>query len=110
MVRKCRLVGEDRQLAGLGALQLAVDADDVAQVEALGQGPVLVAHLALADQHLDPSGPVADVEEDQLAGAALQHDAAGGADRRAVLLRRLAFLGGRLDDDFALAGADLADG
>ena len=35
-----QLLGEDRQLAGLGAPQLAVDADDVAQVEALGQCPV----------------------------------------------------------------------
>ena len=62
-----QLLGEDRQLAGLGALQLAVDADQVAQVEALGQGPVLLAHLAAADEHLDLAGPVADVDEDQLA-------------------------------------------
>ena len=48
----------------------------------------------------------------QLARPALEHDAAGGADLRTVLLRRpgrLA-LGGRLDDDLVLAGANPVDG
>ena len=88
---KMQLLGEDRQLAGLGALQLAIDADQVAQVEALGQGPVLVADLAAADEQLDLAGPVADVDEDQLALLALQDDAAGGADLGTVL-RRLALI------------------
>ena len=70
-----QLLGEDRQLARLRAPQLAVDADDVAQVEALGELPV-VADLLLADEELNLAGPVADVDEDQLAAGSLQHDAA----------------------------------
>ena len=77
-----QLLGEDRQLAGLRAAQLAIDADDVAQVEALGQRPV-VADLLLADEELDLAGPVADVDEPQLALVAMQHDPAGSAHLRA---------------------------
>ncbi len=32
-----QFLGEDRQFAGLGPLQFAIDADDVAQIETLGQ-------------------------------------------------------------------------
>ena len=67
-MRKCTVGGEDRQLAGSRAVQLAVDADDVAQVEALGQLPVLLADLLLADEHLDRAGPIVDVDEHRLAG------------------------------------------
>ena len=106
-----QVLGEDRQLARLGPLQLAVDADDVAQVEALGQGEVLVAHLALADHHLDRAGPVADLEPMDLARGTAQHDSPGRADLRAMLFGRLAGLAvaGRLDGDFAFPGADFAD-
>ncbi len=79
-----QLLGEDRQLAGLGALQLAFDADQIAQVEALGHGPVLIADLVAADEHLDLAGPIANIEEDQLASLALQHDPAGRADLGAM--------------------------
>ena len=75
-----QLLGEDRQLAGLRAAQLAIDADDVAQVEELGQSPVLLADLRLADEKLDPTGPVLDVHEPQLALVALQHDPTGRSD------------------------------
>ena len=75
-------LGEDRKLARLRAAQLAVDADDVAQVEALGQLPI-VAHLLLADEELNLARHVADVDELQLALVAMQHDAAGGANLRA---------------------------
>ena len=108
---KVQLLGEDRQLAGLRALQLAVDADHVAQVEALGQRPVVLADLAAADEELNLAGPIADVDEDQLALLALQHDPAGGPHLGTVL-RRLALLRARrdrLDRDLALAAANLAD-
>ena len=45
--QQLQVLGEDGQLALHGPLQFAVDADDVAQVETLGQGEVFVAHLAL---------------------------------------------------------------
>ena len=77
-----QLLGEDRQLAGLGAPQLAVDADDVAQVEVAGQRKALVADLLLADEQLDLAGPVLDVDEPQLARVALQDDAPRCADLR----------------------------
>ena len=110
LVRKWTSRGEDRQFADLRAAQLAVDADQVAQVELLRQFPVLLAHLVHADRHLDAAGPVVQIEEDQLPGPAQEHDPARRADRRTVELGRLAGLGGRLGDDLALAGADFADG
>ena len=48
--KKMEPFGEDRQLARLGALQLAVDADQIAQIKAFGQGPILLAHLSAADK------------------------------------------------------------
>ncbi len=102
--------GEDRQFAGPRAAQFAVDADQIAQVETLRQGPTLLADLPLAEQYLQLARPVADVEEDRLAGAALEHDAAGGADLRTVLPLVPLALGRRLDDDFAFAGANPGDG
>ena len=92
--QELQVLGEDRQLALHGPLQLAVDADDVAQIEALGQGEVLLAHLVLADHHLDRAGPVADLQPVDLARGAAEHDSAGGPDLRAVLLGRVAGLAG----------------
>ena len=62
--------GKDRQFAHLRADQFAVDADQVAQVELLGQFPILIAHLVHADRHLDSAGPIVQVEEDQLSSPA----------------------------------------
>ena len=110
--QEMEVLDEDRQLAGPRPLQLAVGADDVAQVEAPRQRPVRLADLLLADEQLDVARPVADVGKDQLAGGALQHDASGGADLGPALLGWLARLAvaDRLDDDLRLPGADLADG
>ena len=87
LVRKCSCSAKIVSSPVFVRLQLAVDADDVAQVEALGQCPV-VADLLLADEELDLAGPVADVDELQLALVAMQHDAAGGPDLRADAFRR----------------------
>ena len=65
--------------------QFAVDADDVAQVETLGQGEIRVAHLILADHHLDRAGPVADLEPMDLARRPPQHDSPGRAHLGAAL-------------------------
>ena len=46
----------------------------------------IVADLLLADEELDLAGHVANVDEDELAGVALEDDAAGGADLGAVHL------------------------
>ena len=72
--------GEDRQLARLGAPQLSVDPHDVTQVEAVGQVPIFLADLILPDEELYPSGPVLNIDESQLAGIALEHDAARHAN------------------------------
>ena len=69
-----QVLGEDRQLALHGSLELAVNADDVAEVEALGQGEVLVADLALADHHLNGAGPIADLQPMGLARGPPQDD------------------------------------
>ena len=58
----------------------AVDADQVAQVEHLGQRPALLADLLLADHDLDLAGPVPDVEEVHLALPAALDDAPGRLD------------------------------
>ena len=63
----------------------------------------VVADLLLADEELDLAGPVADVDEHQLALVALQHDAAGGADLRADHFAG-ALLGEPLAEVEALAG------
>jgi hypothetical protein len=76
-------LGKDRELAGLGAPQRAVDADDIAEVEALSQLPI-GAHLDLADEELKLPGHVANVDEQQLPGVSGQDNAPrgpyGGAD------------------------------
>ncbi len=80
--QKRELFGEDGQLAGLGVAEAAVDADQVAQVELFDQAPAEIADLLLADEDLDVVGPVAEVEEDDLALPAPEHDPAGDADGR----------------------------
>ena len=73
-------LGEDGQLAGPGQAQAAVDADQVAQVQLRGERPAGLAHLVLADHHLDRPGPVADLEERDLALPSLQDDPPGDPD------------------------------
>ena len=99
------LRGEDGQLAGLGVSERAVHADQVAQVQQLGEVPGLVADLLLADEDLDALGPVAELEEDDLPLPAPEHDPAGHADGgsglglltfRGLRHRQLAHAGDRL--------------
>ena len=78
--RNVQRVGEDRQLAGLGLAQVAVHAEQVAEVELLGQCPAGFADLLLADIDLNPAGPILEVEEKDLAHATPLHDPAGGTD------------------------------
>ncbi len=105
-----QLVGENRQLALLRVLQLAFDTDQIAQIEALRQRPVLLPDLLLADIELNLSGPIADVGEDELARVAHEHDAAASTDSRAMLLAVPLPGGRRVSDNFAFAAADFADG
>ena len=86
--QKGQLFGEDGQLAGLGVAQAAVDTDQVAQVELVDQAPAEVADLLLADEDLDVVGPVAKIEEDDLALPAPEHDPPGDAHGRAGLVAR----------------------
>ena len=69
------------ELAGLGAAEGSFDADDVAEVEQLGDFPALGDHL-LAEAELEVAGAVADGQEHQVPEDAVQHDAAGGAEGR----------------------------
>ena len=84
--QKGQFFGEDGQLAGLGMAKAAVDTDQVAQVELVDQAPAEVAHLLLAHEDLDVVGPVAEVEEDDLALPAPEHDPPGDTHRRARLV------------------------
>src|SRR5690606_34859529 len=120
----------DRKLAGLRAAERAIDADKIAQVETLCEFPVLFAHLLLADEELDAARPILDIDEEQLALVAQEHDAAGRADGGtddfsaagigeplAEVEPFLAQLGGHVDGvacgglefDFACSRADIAD-
>src|SRR5262249_42478384 len=96
--------GEDGQLAPLRLAESAVHAQQVAQVELLGEGPPLLANLLLADIQLDaarpvenlarlvfpfeisggtahhrPTRPVHDVKKNDLGFDSPRHDASGGA-------------------------------
>ena len=66
-----RLAHRERQLAALGHVEVAVDADDVADVEVLDPPEGLLAEVVDPGVGLDRAGQVADVEEDGLAVAAL---------------------------------------
>ena len=97
---KLEVRDEHRQLAGLRPAEPAVDADQVAEVEAVDDLPDLGADLLLAEHQLDAAGAVVQVDEDQAAGVPQEHDPAGNADGRPVV--------GRLLDPLA-AGPDLGD-
>ncbi len=73
------LAGKDRKLARLRAAQLAVDANDVAQIKALHQRPI-ISNLLLSDEKLNLARHIADVDELELALVAMQDDATGCAD------------------------------
>jgi hypothetical protein len=66
-----RLPHRERQLAALRHVEVAVDADDVTDVEVLDPPERLLAEDVDAGVGLDRSGQVADVEEGRLAVAAL---------------------------------------
>src|SRR5262245_37551269 len=73
--QEMKLLGKDRELTRLGVRELAIDADDVAQVETFGQGPTFLSDLRLAHQKLNVAGPVLDVDEPQLASVPRKDDA-----------------------------------
>ncbi len=103
--------GKNCQFAGAGVLQLAVHADDIAQVEQEGQLPILGADLVLADHDLDSAGPVLQVQKNQLPFFPLQHDASGSPHLRSGLLGLSLGLvrGRRRGNDFLLPLANLVD-
>ena len=107
--QEVQVLDKDRELAGLRPLQLAIDTDDVPQVEALGQVPVLFADLVAADEQLDLPRPIADLEKNQFSGWPLQHDPPCGSDLRAMLDRLALAFGSRLGDNLRLAIANLGD-
>ena len=70
------LAHADRQLAAFGHVEVALDADHVADVELFDPLEGLLAERVAAGVGLDRAGDVADVEEDDLAVAALAGDPA----------------------------------
>ena len=70
----------DRQLAGAGADDRAVGADQVAEVEVRQAAELLLAEHVLPAEQLDAPGAVDEVEERGLALPAARGDAAGHAD------------------------------
>jgi len=61
---------------------LAVDSDQIGQIELAGQRKSFLADLLLADEQLDSARPVLDVHKPQLARIPLQDDATRRADVR----------------------------
>ena len=78
--RKVRLDAKTVSSPVLVYPERPVDADQIAQVEQFDQVPAQVADLLLADEDLDPLGPVAEVEEDHLPLPAPEHDPPGHPD------------------------------
>ena len=80
-------VCENRQLAGLGLLELSIDADNVPQIQAFHNGPVLLAQEPSGKKQLDAAGPILDVEEPHLLALnPLKRDTPRNPDLRAVHL------------------------
>ena len=109
---------EDGQFAALRLLEFAVDADQVAEVDAEREFPGLFGNLVFPDHNLDFAAPILNRPENELSLFALEHHATGDADLRAARrdfgARRGAFVFRRefdrfADDDFAFASADVAD-
>ena len=69
----------DRQLAALGHVEVALDPDQVADVEVFDPVERLLPERVDAGVGLDRAGEVADVEEDRLAVASLSDQAPGDA-------------------------------
>ena len=102
--RQAAFFHPDRDLAGLGLAQLAGGADDVAEVEQLGQGPLL-GQQALAQAHLDRAGAVAQGDEDQLADVPQQNDSARGPGPLTLIAVLVPRLDGRGRLDVVVAGS-----
>ena len=79
---KMQPLGKDRQLAGRVRLQLSVHADDVSEVDAPHELPIIFSDLIAAGEDLDATTPVLDVQKLQLALVPLQHHASGGPHPR----------------------------
>ena len=79
----------DRQFAGLGDEQRALDAEDVAQIPVLELLVDVRADVVDRDPQLDPPGAVLQRAERGLAHGALEHHAAGDADGDRLGLERL---------------------
>src|SRR5207253_422268 len=80
LAEKVDRVGENRQFTALGELELAIDAQEIAQVQLLRQCPASFADLLLPDINLNAFRPILEVEKLYLAHAAPLHDAASGTD------------------------------
>ena len=83
LAKEMKLFSENRDLACLCPPQLPIDADDVAEVKALGELPIVVTDLVLADKQLYLTRCVLDIDKPQLAGRPLEADASCGAHARA---------------------------
>ncbi len=82
--RQAILFGPDRDLTCAGPPKLPRSADEIAQIQQLGQSPLLAQHL-LAQAHLDRAAAVSQREENQLADIAEQNDPPGAAGLLAFL-------------------------
>ena len=87
------LAHRQRQLAALGHVEVALDADRVADVERVDAAEGLLADGVDSGVGLDRAGQVADVEEDRLAVAAAADHPAGDPVGEPGLLALLELLG-----------------
>ena len=99
LAEKHDAVGFDGGLAGAGAKDGALDAEDVAQVQVLQQAVGLAEEVS-AQLGLQAAGAVAQVEEGRSAHDALGHDPTGHGHRA----------GARAGTALLLRGVELADG
>ncbi len=78
--KELQLFGVDAQFAGAGAEEVAVHADDVADIEQLEELIIALAHGVLLHVDLQTLAVLLEVGEAGLAHVAQGHEAAGDAD------------------------------
>jgi hypothetical protein len=100
--QEIQALGMDAQLAGSGSEEVAVHADDVAQIQAFLQCEIVLTNAVLANVDLQPLAVLLQMSESGLAHAPDCENAAGHAHG----YMRLQLLGGLV----AVLSQDLLDG
>src|SRR5262245_29855837 len=95
LAEKRQLVDKDRRFAHASLVKFTFNADEVAEIEQLCEGPARIAQLFLSQVNLHLARPIPNVEKLNLTLDAALHNSSGGADAWALAL---GLVGGQLAD------------